>query len=208
MKLEGFLDCLITISRSHSGGSRGKKMFFKKKLYPLLITAILLGAGVYFAGADDTDKPLMTMREAVDLAKNGKTNEAVREINRILASKPESVNLQGRLSLGMVYFKAKLLDNALGEFNKSIAIRMDNPMAYYFMGMIYEQKASALPNGQSADYKKKALTAWMNYLDSAGKTTMSHSEAHKYIGISREECMERARKHIEVLQRELENAGK
>lgn len=176
-----------------------------KRIYLMIISALLLGAAVYLSGAADPDRPIITLREAVDMARNGKLSEAVTEINRIIASKPESENLQARLTLGMVYFRAKLNDNALAEFNKAVAIRIDNPMAYYFMGMIYEQKASGLPNGQSKEYKKKALEAWLNYLDSTGKTNMSPSEAHKHIGISRDESVTRAKKHVQILQQELGN---
>jgi len=109
-----------------------------------------------------------------------------------------------------VYFKSKQYDNAFAEFDKGHEIRKDSPMAYYFKGLICEKKAKAVEvtPTQAKELKKNAITYWQTYLDVSAKTTMQPSESHKHIGITKEESIKRAKKHIQMLKEELANDKK
>ncbi|MFH1369440.1 MAG: tetratricopeptide repeat protein [Elusimicrobiota bacterium] len=168
--------------------------------FGLILTAVLTAAVLCLvqAGAQPG-----TIKDAMDLAGAGKYDEAAEGLNRLISQKPEAENLEARLSLGLVYYKMKRYDNALEEFGKSISISPDNPMAYYFMGMIYEQKAVGSANGTTRALKQKALDAWQKYLDSSAKPANSSLSAYKHAGISKKGCVKRAKKHIKVLKGEL-----
>ena len=173
----------------------------------LLLVALVLGAWIYL-GADERKSGGMTLAEAVNLAREGKQNEAVEAIKKIIAGMPEQESLEAHLSLGLVYFKGNQHENALSEFSKSVEINKDTPMAYYFMGLIYESKAleSGLSAGASGDLKRKALAQWESYLEASEKSEISRS--HRHLGISREESIQRAQKHIHILKEELEYENK
>lgn len=145
----------------------------------------------------------MSVGEAMDLARNGKPDDAIREIRAIIAQNPAADNIEARLSIGLIYFKTGQYDNALAEFSAVASLRHDNPMAYYFMGMIYEQKALGLPNGDARAMKQKALDAWQNYLSTSENTPPNAPERHRHIGVSKADSIKSAKKHIEVLREEL-----
>lgn len=147
----------------------------------------------------------MMLGEAMELARGGRPDDAIREIRAMIAQHPETDNIEARLSIGLIYFKTGRYDNALAEFSSVVGLRQDSPMAYYFMGLIYEQKALGLPNGEARDMKRKALDAWNNYLVTSENTPPSAPERHRHIGVSKADSIKSAKKHIDVLREELDH---
>jgi predicted alternative tryptophan synthase beta-subunit len=77
-------------------------------------------------------------------------------------------------------------------------------MAFYFMAQIYEGKAVRETDAAAArQLKQKALDAWQSYLATSGTTP--RPESHRNIGISVDEAVARAKKHIVILQEDLRN---
>lgn len=149
----------------------------------------------------DTDNPLL--KDAMEMSRNGKHEEAIAAINKIILE--DSSNIQAHISLGLVYYKMKQYDNSLNEFSKTIDIKKESPMAYYFTGLIYEEKAMAVSGAEAKNLKRKALDAWQNYLAISENSTQETSESHRHIGITKKESIQSAKKHIKVLKEELEN---
>ena len=161
----------------------------KKSIIMLAVLATVSGLALYVRATEVKD----ALHDAVEMAEHGKTAEAVNAIQQIITQNPQSK--EAHVSLGLVYFWDKQYGNALAEFNKTLSIQKDNPMALYFVGMIYE----------ALGQKQQALAAWQNYLAVSENSTAAMSEAHRHIGISKQESIERAKKHIKVLKGELEH---
>ncbi len=171
----------------------------------ILLALILFSAFTFYlyAGADEANG--LSMKEAMSLAKDGKTDEAIALIRKIIQSDPGTDMKEARIRLGLINFKAGRHESALNEFEKVIELKSDSSMAYYFTGLIYEKLAIAKTDkNESMGLKRKALNAWTNYLACA-KTGKERPESHKNICISVEESIKRAQKHVDVLNGELTN---
>jgi len=107
-----------------------------------------------------------------------------------------------------VYYKAKQYDNSFNEFTKATQLKNDSAMAYYFLGLINEKMALGRSKQNEITLKKKALDSWKKYLEISAQPTINPSNPHKHIGISKEESIKRAKKHIMVLEEELSNETK
>ena len=165
---------------------------------------ILFGFVSLYVYANKVDKQVLSLKDVMQLAKNGKYNEAIEEIKQIIKQKPDKENVEAHLGLGLIYYKIKQYENALDEFVKTAEIKRNSPMAYYFMGLIYEKKAiSEIDKMTAKDMKRKALKAWQNYLGCDHKKEMK--EAHRNIGITVKESIKRAKRHIKMLQEDLDN---
>ncbi|MBN1823895.1 MAG: tetratricopeptide repeat protein [Endomicrobiales bacterium] len=172
----------------------------KKTTLAVIAVTVLLAGGLHAAGKCEVPPEL---RDAMELDRQGKHTEAVEKINGVMASRPESENEKARLSLGLIHYRAKEYDSALGEFSKTLSINRDNPMAHYFKAMIYEKKALGQADAAaSSEMKRMALESWESYLAVSGRAGVE-SEAHVNIGAKKEDAVERARRHIETLKREL-----
>jgi len=145
-------------------------------------------------------KPVISLKAAMELDKNGKHSDAVEAIKRIIERGPAASNMQAYLSLGLVYFRDGDYENALANFSRSIEIQKNNPMSYYFMGMIYEKKALGTPKFDVAkEMKTNALHSWQSYLSFVDRKKVM-PDAHRNVGFSIKEGIRRAQKHIEILQ--------
>jgi tetratricopeptide (TPR) repeat protein len=175
----------------------------RKYVVGLIVLVFLSGALSLYVYANKNDKPVPTLKDAMALARQGKPAEAVEIIKQIINLGPD--NTQNHLSLGLVYFNSSQYDNALTEFTKTTDMNKNSPMAYYFMGLIFEKKALVETGAANAkDYKKKAIVAWQNYIG-CDRSAIKIPEGHKNIGISLKESIRRAKRHIEVLQEDLRN---
>jgi len=147
-------------------------------------------------------RKLPTIKEAMELDHQGKHGEAVEAINRIIVEGSAAAKLQAYLSLGLVYFRDGDYDNAVDGFSRALEMSKTNPMANYFLGMIYEKKALGTPSAEvSKDMKMKALKCWQDYMANVGTTKIP--DVHRNIGISVKEGIKRAKKHVEILKKGL-----
>ncbi len=153
----------------------------------------------------EQNKPLLTLRQAMDLDKHDKHDEAVAAIKRIIEQNPKQDMSQAYFCLGLVYFRNEHFSSALDGFLKSIELNKENPATYYFMGMIYEKKALGTSKPEiGRDMKVKALEAWQNYLKYADSKKTMPSNMHWSLGITVKESIKRAKNHVEMLQEGLQ----
>ena len=175
----------------------------KKRIIGLSFVCILFLALPFIMQAKECCKDNPDIKEAMEMSRNGRNEEAVTAINTIIQQDPGSI--QAHISLGLVYYKMKQYDNSLDEFSKTIALRKESPMAYYFTGLIYEEMAMAVSGSEVKNLKRKALDSWQNYLEISERSGQEPSESHRHIGITKKESILSAKKHIKVLKEELEN---
>jgi Tfp pilus assembly protein PilF len=177
-------------------GYMRKKILYSLTFLPLCVL-FCMPASVRAESAQDA-----ALQQAMRHAKDGNYGLAVEELQQIIRQQPDDP--RPHTSLGLVYFKTRELDNALAEFSKVTAIRANSPMAFYFMAQIYEGKAvSETDAAATRQLKQKALDAWQSYLATSGTTP--RPERHRNIGISMDEAVARAKKHIVILQEDLRN---
>ena len=180
----------------------------RKNWMLILLTLILFSGFTLYLYAETKGSKVLSFKEAMALAKEGKNDEAIAAVKRIVQENQDSDNGEAHIKLGLIYFKTHQYENALDEFGKVSALKPNSPMAYNFTGLIYEKIAiTKTDKKESTDLKKKALDAWKNYLTYA-QTDKKRPETHKNIGISIEKCIKRAEKHVELLNEELVNENK
>jgi len=148
------------------------------------------------------------MKHAITLAKEGKYDEAIATMKKVMKSDPSASTLEAHLSLGLIYYKAKQYDNSLNEFTKASEEKNDSSMAYYFLGLVNEKMALGYNEPEVTVLKKKALGSWKRYLEISAQQSENPSVSHKHIGISKKESIKRAKKHIMVLEEELKDENK
>jgi tetratricopeptide (TPR) repeat protein len=173
-----------------------------RKIMLIAVALALAGALSPLAADGGSAGQPPTLRDAMALDRQGKSAEAIALIREIMARQPDGENFDGHMSLGVVYFRMKKYDDALSEFDRTIAIRKENPMAYYFEGLIYEKKALGESAGAARALQEKALVSWKNYLQYAG-TARRRPEVHRHIGRSVEDAIRRAKQHISILKEKL-----
>ena len=175
------------------------------KIKSISVMIFLLSLGALFSAQAAHCKQPLTIKDAMELDKQGRHGDAVEAVKAVIAGSPKGEALQkAHFMLGLLYFRADSYNDALGEFSTSVEAKNSNPMAYYFMGMIYERKALATSKPDVAkDMKTKALLSWQNYLANAD-TSKGWTDEHKNIGISIKESIKRAKNHVEILQEGLQ----
>lgn len=171
----------------------------------LLGTLVVLGTAVLTVPAQGADKQPSPVRDAMRLAHEGKNAEAIALLKQIIQQAPETGAKSAHLHLGFMYFKAKQYDDALAEFNTTIATDRDMPIAYYFMGLIYEAKAK-IDKANEAFLESKALDAWKNVIDSSERVKEKPRKSHR--GITVKEAVEQAKQHVAKLKEELRDEQK
>lgn len=161
-----------------------------------------------FALLNAQDQKALTLKDAMELDKQGRSAEAVEAITRIVSQSPGAGNAQAHLSLGMVYFKGGQYDSAIEEFNKAVNISKGIARAYYFLGLLYEKKALGTPDADEAQaMKRKALESWQNYTVFVDAAQIRPEEG-KDIEMALSEAIRRAGKHIEILKGGLRDENK
>lgn len=178
-----------------------------KKIIALCLVAYLITVAIPLALSATERNPVM--KHAIALAKEGKYDEAIATIKKVIESDPSASTLEAHLSLGLIYYKAKQYDNSFNEFTKASEEKNDSSMAFYFLGMVTEKMALGRGEQEEITLKKKALESWKRYLEiSAMNTNNPSTSSYKHTSLSKEECLKRAKKHIMVLQEELNNENK
>lgn len=147
------------------------------------------------------------VRDAMSLAREGKYEEAINGLKQVLIQSPN--DMEARIALGLMYYKAKQYDNSLNEFGAVMLMDPNNAMAYYFTAMIYEQqaKSSSVSLPSTKVLKQKALDSWRSYLRVA-EGSGDPDASRRHIGISKQESIDRAKKHMLVLEGELGNEAR
>lgn len=177
----------------------------KKNWALILLTLVLFSAFSLYLYAGTKESREVSLQAAMSLAKEGKNDEAIAAIKRVMQEYTDSDNVDAYLRLGHIFFRTHQFENAIDSFDKAIAAKADNPMAYYFSGMIYEKIAiTKTDKNESTGLKRKALEAWENYLKYA-REDEKRPESHKNICISVKESIKRAKKHVALLNEELLN---
>lgn len=112
-----------------------------------VLGVLLMSFLILMPARAEQGKPLLTLKQAMELDKHGKFNEAVEAIKQIIDQNPAQDKSKAYMSLGLVYFRNGDNENALtAGFLKTVEVKKENAMAYYFMGMIYEKKRFLLQN--------------------------------------------------------------
>lgn len=164
-----------------------------------VLAAVVAGAVV--AAPADAQNPVLQKARALAQEKN--FTAAIETVTTGLATGTVPDDYPAHMFLGTAYYKTGTYDKALAAFQRTIVLNDRSRMAYWFIGHIYESQALA---ASSVDLKKasqrKALDAWQNFLR-INPDDGSLPASHQGLGISVESSNEQARKHIEVLEREL-----
>jgi tetratricopeptide (TPR) repeat protein len=173
----------------------------RKMVVSFLCGLFLLGISPLHGHAQEAGSPDPALREAMQLANDGKYTEAIDEIKLIIQRQPGTEDIHAHLSLGLVYFKSKQYGHALDEFQKTISIRKETPMAYYFTGLIYEMNAlGEIDRTARNSLKMRALESWQNYLEYRSKIK---PKAHKDGKIIVKDGIGLAKRHIKRLKEDL-----
>ena len=130
--------------------------------------------GIIFSAQEKTDMAEYHYRKALEenpdfvpaannlaylLAETGKNlNEAMRLAETAKRQLPNDPKVQD--TLGWVYVKMGLYDNAIREFTQSIEQLPDNPTIYYHLGVAYHKKGET---GQAKDALKAAIKMDPNF---------------------------------------------
>ncbi len=170
----------------------------------IIALSVFLGNTAVYA--QPQGRPSPTLKDAVAMARDGRCDEAIELIKKIISQNPPQENKEAYLSMGVVYFKCKKYDNALNAFESAAGIMKESPMAYYFIGMIYEKKAVGETERDAARLmKQKALDAWQLYLTYSGKTEMKSLGSHRNACVTVENGVATAKKHVKLLTEDLSN---
>ena len=176
----------------------------KQKHFSIAFAMFMFCFALLFA----QDNKLLTVKDAMQMDKQGNHDEAIELVKQIISKNPETENSQAHMSLGMIYFRDGQYDNAIEEFGKAIAIKKKSPMAYYFLGLLYEKKALGTPDtAETQLMKRKALVSWQNYTICVDSSNI-RPDGHENIDVTVSEAIRRAGKHIEILKGGLRNENK
>lgn len=163
------------------------------------IAALLITAAV--AGPDVAQNPVL--QKARTLAQEQNFTAAIDVVTTGLAAGTVPDAFPANMFLGTAYYKTGNYEKALAAFQRTIALNSGSRMAYWFIGHIYESQALAASSGAEKKIaQRKALDAWQSFLATPadnGSLPVSHHD----LGISVESSNEQARKHVDVLEREL-----
>jgi tetratricopeptide (TPR) repeat protein len=170
-------------------------MHAKLKTLAVIITCVVVTAPLY--AADMNDRTLI-VRDAMQLAHQGKHDEAIARLQEFIRQTNDADTASVHLHLGFIYSRLDQYENALREFSRTVELDPISPMAYYFMGMIYEAKAIGNNRVTIREMERKALEAWKKFVSCADKVTQSRTN-----GMTREESIKRAQRHILMLSEEL-----
>jgi tetratricopeptide (TPR) repeat protein len=125
-------------------------------------------AMVYFTRSTLSDKlcppdPYM-WRGITELEKLNNINGAIVDFQKVLdfPNKSDPSQIDGRLNLGLAYFRKGRTDSAIKLYNEVIAILPNNPKAYFQRGLAYDKANNA--DAAVKDYTQ-AITIAPDYLD-------------------------------------------
>jgi hypothetical protein len=146
-----------------------------------------------------------SIRDAMRLSREGKTTEAVALLKEMIRQKSRRRGEGSPFAPRFRLFQGKKHDEALAEFDRTIAIDKDTPLAYYFKGLIYEAKAKNDKANEDL-YESKALEAWNNVLETSERVKDRPRKPRK--GITVEKAVEQAKEHVAKLKEELRDEKK
>lgn len=169
-----------------------------------LLGMIAVAGALTLCGYAATARQDVSLKDAIQLGKAEKYAEAIEAAKQVIQQQKGAEKKQPHTFLGIMYFKTKQYDNALGEFMYTLTLDKNSPMAYYFLGLTYEAKAVECSDRNiSRALKTKALDSWQNYLQCSRNSKKPVSSHHRNLGISIEKSRESAEKHIQTLKEEL-----
>ena len=114
------------------------------------------GAGISKEEAAKNEKLKATFGEAVQLSRDGKTDEAVAKFQEVIALAPTCTECY--LNIGTVQLNAKKYDEAEAAFKKAIEIKPDSPEAYDGLANVYNAQKK-FPEAEAAGKKAMELSA-------------------------------------------------
>jgi tetratricopeptide (TPR) repeat protein len=149
-----------------------------------------------------------SMKEAMDLGRDGKYEQAIQKITDIINSNTQNIDGGTYGFLGIMYYKSKQYDNALNSFSKSIELDPNFPMPYYFLGQTYEKKAvNESDKNIKKDLYKKSLDAWKTFIELTKKPPKEKPKTcqspHKCVKLDMKKKIKKAQKHIANLEEKI-----
>jgi len=101
------------------------------------------------------------IREALDLANQGKKTEAIQKFQTLATENPNDPRIH--LSLGLLYQSTDQDDQAIEQLEQADRLK-PSPEASFALGHLYEAKLMTTKN---PTYKEKAKAAWQTFLNLA-----------------------------------------
>lgn len=114
----------------------------------------------YFTGAIKNDKycpPLVYMWRGVTyLEKLKNSDSAISDFKKVLdfGNKQDPSQIQGRLNLGLAYYRKGMYDDALKIYTELIGMAPDEKTAYFQRALVYQYGNNPQPELALADYTK------------------------------------------------------
>jgi len=114
----------------------------------------------YFTDGTKNDKycpPLVYMWRGVTyLEKMHNTDSAIADFKQVLdfGNKQDPSQIQGRLNLGLAYYRKGMFDDALKVYTELIAMDSVEPTAYFQRALVYQYGKTPQPELALADYNK------------------------------------------------------
>lgn len=103
--------------------------------YALILFNVLYGTGL----SPLADNAISDLLEAIHKADQGDIDTAILLFENVTLDLDYVPEYALELGLGLLHLQQGDLEDALEQFNKSIALEYDNPLAYYFRGLVYRQ---------------------------------------------------------------------
>jgi tetratricopeptide (TPR) repeat protein len=94
--------------------------------------------GITCAYAESDDAAMLQRGQAIELLKQGKTEEAVGPLLKVLEAAPKDTT--PRLSLAYAYERLGRFDEAISQYQKVIELDSQNSVARNNLGVIYDKK--------------------------------------------------------------------
>jgi protein O-mannosyl-transferase len=149
----------------------------------------------YFSGGIKNDKycpPTVYMWRGITyMEKLNKLDSAIADFKAVLnfGNKADPSQIDGRLNLGLAYYRKGMFDDALKIYNELIAMAPDDITAYFQRGLVYQYKKQPQADMALADYNKaiemnpQYADAYLNrgslYVDMLGKYDLGIADFNK-----------------------------
>ncbi len=114
----------------------------------------------YFTGAIKNDRfcpPLVYMWRGVTYMEQlHNVDSALVDFKKVLdfPNKQDPSQIQGRLNLGLAYYRKNMFDSALKVYSELITMDPQQPTAYFQRGLVYQYSKTPQPELALADYSK------------------------------------------------------
>lgn len=119
-----------------------------------LIVILFVFSFYTFSNADENE-PVQDerLKEALVLINEGKSEEAVGMLDKMIAEDPENPHVH--LAMGIIHLEQQEFESAEESLKKSLELKPESVFAYYMLALLYEkQKQSA-----------QAIVSWQKVLE-------------------------------------------